>query len=223
MPLSLRCVLDKPSISGIFYFMVHYENSSLENIILEDGKEEQWEFIKGYEGLYMVSDLGRIKTIERPDLETGGGNYYRENKIKKQGNGTSGYWVMTLCKDKIKKTIMVHRVVAETFLDNPLGKRCVNHINGIKKDNRLVNLEWATHSENNYHAFKMGLMKNAKGADCKMSKKVKQLTIDGELVNIYPSITDAAKAIGCYGTAISDVCHKNKYNKTCRGFKWEFA
>ena len=110
--------------------------------------EEIWKEIKGYDGHYFVSDLGRIKS-------------FKKNKaiILKACKNTDGYLHVRLSKDGKFKTFRVHRLVAIAFIKNNLKKETVNHINGIKDDNRLENLEWNTRSENMQHAVDTGLKK----------------------------------------------------------------
>lgn len=111
---------------------------------------EIWKDICGYEGKYQVSNLGRVKS-----LYDGHGNY-RELIMKGRNEG-HGYLKVDLSKDGKCKGIRIHRLVAMAFIPNPENKKDVNHINGIKSDNRAVNLEWATRSENLKHAYDIGL------------------------------------------------------------------
>ena len=97
---------------------------------------EEWRDIAGYEGLYQVSDWGNILSI-------------RKNEKMKPNLGKNGYLKTTLTKDKEKEYILVHRLVAEAFIPNPENKPCVDHINGVRTDNRAENLRWCTHKENN--------------------------------------------------------------------------
>lgn len=194
-----------------------------QNRSINDLNGEMWVDIVGYEGLYKVSNMGRVKTMERPDLETGYGNYYRESLIRKQNLGTSQYPSLILFRDKRRRPRMVHRIVAEHFLPNPENKRCVNHKNGIKTDNRLDNLEWMTHSENSYHKFQIGLQVNKKGGDSKLSKPVNKLDLNGNFIKKYNSLTEAGINNRAKSWSISNVCNKAKYRKTCAGYKWEFA
>ena len=117
--------------------------------------------IKGYEGLYFVNDSGEIFSYPK---KTRKGIRKLLVNIHKQG-----YSLIDLCKNgKIKKHL-VHRLVAETFLDNFENKEQVNHINGIKNDNRVENLEWVTHSENQKHSILCGL-RTTKGEKNSQSK-----------------------------------------------------
>lgn len=111
---------------------------------------EIWKPIKGYEN-YSVSSLGNFKNSD--------GRLLKKNLTQK------GYYHITLCKNRIPKTFKAHRLVAASFLDNPLNKETVNHKNGIKTDNNISNLEWNTHTENVRHAVKTGLLKSQKGSN----------------------------------------------------------
>lgn len=117
-----------------------------------------WKEIKGYEKLYMVSDIGQIKSL--PKNHRYGSKVERilkSGKTKKQRSGET-YPTICLCKDGIVTEYKIHRLVAEAYIPNPENKSTVNHINGIKNDNRVENLEWATPSEQNYHMWKTGLI-----------------------------------------------------------------
>lgn len=120
--------------------------------------KEIWKDINGYNGVYQVSNKGRVRSFNRH----GKGEYrnYKPIILKPciPKSGTSKYARVNLCSDKMKPT-SIHRLVAETFIPNPENKPEVNHKNGIKTDNRVENLEWVTRSENAKHAHKTGLAK----------------------------------------------------------------
>ena len=134
-----------------------------------DIKNEVWRPIPKFEGYYEASNMGRIKsldrTIEKPDKKTGKINYMtRKGKIFKiRFKQNRRYMVIRLCKYGYILNAPVHRVIAMTFIPNPDNKPQVNHINGIKTDNRVENLNWVNNSENVLHAIDSGLMKYAVG------------------------------------------------------------
>lgn len=119
--------------------------------------KEIWQDIKDYEGLYKISSLGRIKSLERVKIMPTGGKQVLPERICKQ-KINKGYWLINLCKYGKKETLKVHRIVCEAFHTNPFNKPSVNHKNGIKTDNRAVNVEWNTDAENMQHAIKNGLI-----------------------------------------------------------------
>jgi len=126
---------------------------------------EIWKDVKGYEGLYQVSNKGNVKAYPRTSIGGFGAVNYRPEHYMKQYQTKIGYLTVRLSKNQKGKNITVHRLVAEAFLDNPENKITVNHINGIKNDNNLINLEWATYKENNNHAYENGLNTRLKGKD----------------------------------------------------------
>lgn len=112
-------------------------------------ESEIWKDIKGYEGLYQVSNLGRIKSFSK-----------RKELIRKptKNKKRNGYLEISLFKNNKEKRFKVHRLVAEAFIPNPENKEEVNHIDGNKSNNNKNNLEWVTDKENKEHAWKNGLM-----------------------------------------------------------------
>ena len=120
---------------------------------------EKWKEIKGFKNCYEVSNLGNVRSIDRCV------KHYRGGLRKYKGSGKSlrydknGYTRCNLNKDGKRFDFRVHRLVADAFLDNKLNKKEVNHINGIKDDNNVNNLEWCTSSENRLHATKNRLIK----------------------------------------------------------------
>ena len=119
--------------------------------------EEIWKDVIGYEGLYQVSNYGNIKGLERVCGHYKGGlRTYKERMLSRTLH-KDGYLKVGLTKDSQLRQFSIHRLVCEAFLENKENKPHVNHINGIKTDNRLENLEWVTCSENLSHAFRIGL------------------------------------------------------------------
>ena len=124
--------------------------------------KEVWKSIKGYEGLYEASNFGRVKNLKR-------------NKFIGISRKGKGYLSLDLSGNGKSLRTSVHRLVGEYFVSNPFGKPDINHLNGIRNDNRAVNLEWCTQSENNRHAFRLGLAKPRAKLTIKQVKKIREL------------------------------------------------
>lgn len=107
--------------------------------------EERWRWIKDYEGLYMVSDHGRVMGLPKKTYS---------GHIMKQQLGRNGYLSVHLCKDGKHKRMSVHRAVADAFIKNSRMCEQVNHKDGVKTNNKVSNLEWVTRSENQLHAYR---------------------------------------------------------------------
>lgn len=126
------------------------------------GNIEIWKPIKGYDGFYEVSNLGRVKSLDRIGI-------YPDRKVKIKGKILAkriinhGYIGVVLYKDNKNKSISVHRIVAQAFIENPNNYNEVNHINLIKDDNRVENLEWCNRSQNMLHAGANGKLSATKG------------------------------------------------------------
>lgn len=118
---------------------------------------EEWKDIEGYEGLYQVSSLGRIKSLNHY-ASNGVTTVLYKGKVLSQTTH-NGYMIAHLSKNNVIKTVSVHRLVAEAFVKNPLNKSHVNHKDGNKSNNIASNLEWCTPRENLVHALETGLRK----------------------------------------------------------------
>ena len=116
-----------------------------------------WKDIKDYEGLYQINELGEIKRL--PYIQSHpyriGYNMNFKGGILKQSFDRDGYKLITIWKNNKSKTYRVHRLVTQAFIPNPNNKPEVNHINGIKDDNRVENLEWSTSKENINHSIQV--------------------------------------------------------------------
>ena len=134
--------------------MMHYLNLSLDNI-----ESEIWIPITGYEGFYEISNMGRIKGIDRVDCM----GQFRKTKISKQCFDKNKYLLISLSRDRIDKTFRVHRLVGFHFIPNPENKKEINHKKGIKTDNRASELEWSTNKENIHHSISIGIKRSIKG------------------------------------------------------------
>lgn len=178
---------------------------------------EEWRDIKGYEGLYQVSNKGNIKSVERNII---GKNQHSEHirhlreKILKPFMGDKHHLKVRLRKNEIDNDLFVHRLVSEAFIPNPNNYDVVHHIDNNPENNSVENLEWmngsihtATHN----------------------SKQVYQYTLDGELVGIYPSASEAARDTGFKQSNISRCCNGGYTYKgewinyiTYKGYKWSY-
>lgn len=127
--------------------------------------------VKGYEGLYMVGSLGTIVSITHLDSM----GRTKPGKTMKPLRHNHGYLSVGLCHEGKKTRFLIHRIVAEAFVENKDAKETVNHINGVKNDNRAENLEWCSYAENNKHAHKAGLnyisKSNREATSARMKKR----------------------------------------------------
>lgn len=120
--------------------------------------EEVWKDIKGFEGVYQVSSLGRVRS-----LIDSHGNARKEPKLRRLSYNKDGYAKIRLMHGDADVTARIHRLVAEAFIPNPENLETVNHKNGDKTDNRIENLEWADRSYQMIHAYEHGLKKPMSG------------------------------------------------------------
>jgi hypothetical protein len=137
--------------------MEHYKNFSLEPIVYQNelGLDclEQWKDIPDYEGLYQVSDLGRVKSLERRVFTLNKNCIYKPIIIKSFVT-KRGYFEVRLCTNNTSKAKKIHRLLAESFIPNPNQKPQVNHIDANRLNNKISNLEWVNNRENSCHRVK---------------------------------------------------------------------
>lgn len=182
---------------------------------------ENWRDIKEYEGLYQVSNFGRVRSLDRyVNNRHKNGNKLVKGKLLKQVKLSGGYLGVTLCKNNVIKTHSVHRLVAQAFKPNPQNKKCVNHLNKIRTDNRAENLEWCTYKENNNWLDHNELVSKAKTNNKKVSKPVEQYTLDGVFVKEYPSAKEAQRQTGISNSNIIQCCQSKR--KYAGGFIWKY-
>ena len=181
----------------------------------ETNMTEVWKDIKGYEGLYQVSDIGRVKSFDRMVIDKIGRKYNKKGRILKPKTGPNGYLRVALCDDCGKpKGFYVHRLVCEAFHENPESKPCVNHIDENKTNNVASNLEWCTYKENiNYGT------RNTRDAKTK-SKPVGQYTTDGKLIKVWQSTHEVQRQLGFDNSFISAVARGKQ--KTAYGYVWKY-
>lgn len=118
---------------------------------------EIWKFIPGYEDMYMVSNFGNVKSVDRKVKHNFGGYAIKKGLLLKKIKDKDGYLFVNLKKNQKGVKYRIHRLVCVCFIENTENKPQVNHINGIKNDNNLKNLEWCTLSENRQHAYDTNL------------------------------------------------------------------
>ena len=178
--------------------------------------QEVWKDVDGYEGIYKVSNLGRVKSAERLKKHPSGtGSLLVHEKILHQSKNTWGYSQVTLYARGHGKNITVHRLVAESFIPNPNGLPQVNHKDECKSNNHADNLEWCTNSYNmNYGT------RNLRGGLAK-SKPVIQFSLDGKFISKFCSAREASKMTGADYKHISDCCLGIR--KTHKNYIWKFA
>lgn len=185
--------------------------------------EELWKDVKGYEGLYQVSSLGRVKAMAKQSVDTLGRKYIREERIlSPRESAQTGYPQLNLSKNGEVKTFPVHRLVAEAFLPNPNNLPCINHKDESRNNNRVENLEWCTYRYNNIYGTASWRRKNSliRYAD-ENSTPVIQYTLDGEIVRVYKSVVDAERTLGMQkGSGIGQCCNRKLH--TAYGFIWRF-
>jgi hypothetical protein len=165
-------------------------------------ENEIYKDIKGYEGLYQISNFGNVKSFNC--------KMYKQGFIMNQSLNHKGYKVAYFVKNRKKKTISVHRLVALNFINNPGNKPQVNHINGIKHDNHYSNLEWATNSENMKHAFLIGVKVFSEKRRMQMNKKV----IDLSNSKIYNSAKEASILLNINYQNLCSQLNGNRINNT---------
>lgn len=184
---------------------------------------EIWKDIKGYEGFYQVSNLGRVKSLER-DVYHPRGTIIRhmEEKILVQNIGKLGYAYVNLNLNGKRKTIKTHRLVAEAFIPNPENKPQVNHKDEVKSNNVVDNLEWCSAQENANYGTRIQRQKQTYKDNYKNGKnKVVKKVFCVELNKTFDCITSAQEELGIWRSAIAKVC-TGKQN-TAGGFHWKFA
>lgn len=181
---------------------------------------EEWRDIEGYEGLYQVSNEGRVKSLNY--------NKTKKEKILKP-TSNRGYLMVNLHNEGRKKYCQIHRLVANAFIENPNNLPQVNHKDEDKTNNHVENLEWCDSSYNcNYGTRNQKI--SEKGLNKKNSKTVYQYTLDGELVNVYPSTKECGRQ-GFYDANVSHCCNGGYFSqkrgkwinyKTFKGYRWSY-
>ncbi len=170
-------------------------------------KTEEWRDVVGYEGLYMVSNIGNVKSLQRTAKSKNGSIRTVSEKLRKINKNKSGYIMVILNKEGKRKGIKIHRLVAQAFLPNPENLPQVNHKDENKSNNCVENLEWCTQEYNNKYGTRTE----------RTSKKVKCL----ETGVIYPSTIEIQRNLGFSSANISKCCRGKV--KSCCGYHWQYV
>lgn len=187
---------------------------------------EEWKDIEGYEGLYQVSNTGRVRSLDHYIKQRNNSVQLHKGRLLSIWQDNIGYSIVSLSKYNKCKRKKVHRLVAEAFIPNPENKPEVNHKDGNKTNNQVNNLEWCTREENMQHAVKTGLYRpywiGKQGWESSTGRPVKQIDIKtGEVINIYGSMEEAARKINLTSAANIRSCIVGR-TKSCMGYKWEY-
>ena len=169
--------------------------------------KEIWKDIKGYEGLYQVSKSGKIKSI-------------RNNIYLKPNLQVNGYLRISLSKNGKIQYKNIHRLVAETFIDNENNYPVINHIDGNKLNNNADNLEWCSYQHNNLEARRLKLNITKKGKFNHKSRIVVQYDTNGNIIKVWDYMGLITKTLGYDYTSISRCCSGKQ--KTSYGYIWKY-
>ena len=167
--------------------------------------EEHWRDIPGYNGEYKISNFGRVLSLKGS-----------RERIRPSFKNSRGYSVISLSKNGVHKTFKIHRLVAESFIQNPEKLSEINHIDGNKQNNRAENLEWVTRKENIRHSIEV-LGNKPKGP--LQPRKVRCV----ETGVIYDSLKDAASSVNGASSNLCNMLNGNNRSKRFGGFHWEYV
>lgn len=186
-------------------------------------KGEIWKDIAGYEGIYQASNLGRVRSLDRIDCR---GVARKGTILKPFRDGKKGYVAVSLLKNGKGCRSKVHRLIATVFIRQPIPGEQVNHINGIRDDNRISNLEWVTCQQNIRHSFdslnkkSFGGHSGKTGRNHHQSKSVIATRLSDGVVEHFESVAQAAKALGIPSGSIPRCC--NGVYRSSHGYSFEY-
>ncbi len=190
--------------------MEHYKNISLESL-----PGEAWAPITGFESYYLISSFGRLKSLERYVV-------FKDNWLRLKGEQimrlslNKGYATTCLRAKHKRKQKELHRLVAETFIPNPENKPSVNHKDGVKYNNHVDNLEWATWSEQSIHKYEALNYKNPN------SKKIEMIDMLNNVIETFESVAAVNRKYGYNIGNIASYC-RGLLKYPPHGYKWKYA
>lgn len=188
---------------------------------LEDYPNEEWKYIDGFDNGYMVSNIGRVKTKEFT-YTLYGKIQVKPEHILKTVVRKDGYCKVNLGGYRNQKTLNLHRLVATAFIPNPQNLPCINHKDENPTNNVADNLEWCSYKyNNNYGTFKEKHSMAFKNYP-KFSKPVVQMTIDGQDIQEFPSIAEAARSLGKNYVNIAEYLKEPNKRNHAYGYKWRY-
>ena len=177
---------------------------------------ETWKDIEGYDGKYQVSDLGNVRSLNWKGTS--------EVRLLNKRFTNAGYHKVLLSKNGVCKYSLVHRLVAEAFIPNPEGKQTVNHIDEVKTNNNVSNLEWCSLRENIDKYFinhSSDIYEKRRATFRKNARAVSQIGENGEVVRVWSSVAEIHNTMNYNNWSISQCCDGKR--KKAYGYSWEYA
>ena len=188
---------------------------------------EIWKDINGYEGIYQVSNKGRVRSLNKACMDSIGRLNTKRGKIMAQRINGCGYHQVNLVRNGKRKTFLVHRIMAEAFIPNPGNLPCINHKDENRNNNDLSNLEWCTYQHNNNYGnapekrLKKTRGKVFKDGVSRPAKVIIQYNLDGEIINVFKGgAKEAERILGFNSGAINKCCKRKESHITYKGFIW---
>ena len=178
--------------------------------------EEIWKPVVGYEGLYEVSNFGRVRSIDRWIKRLGKIDVHRKAVMLKQAV-VEGYCKVHVSKNGQTCMLSVHRLVAMAFLPNPDNLPCVNHKDENPLNNVVSNLEWCSIAYNTNYGTAMKRSGESRG------KPIKMISLDGEVLKVFKTEAEAAKFIGKRRGLMGMVANRTENRQTAYGYRWEWV
>lgn len=183
--------------------------------------QEEWRDVIGYEGLYQVSNLGRVRSLDRYACCKNNSQRLIKGRVLAFDYDKDGYPRVCLSNNGKHITVQVHRLVAQAFLPNPDNLPCINHKDECITNNRVDNLEWCTYKYNNNYGTHMEKINKNRTDGLFKAKKVGMYSLEGKLLNTFKSVTAAAKYLNkSYNANISSACRGNTH--TAYGYIWKY-